>query len=149
MVFKHYPGLFIPLDKRHPKCVPVTSQAPDLGMLTGATSSKSQKTNHLTHLRKTFVWNVTPQSLHQHDNNSSTFSLWVVPCPLTLCLHVCTLTSTQKNHKILTSSFFAHLAWPQKNPIKFSSFNLMQTWDAITEHPMEDKLIKMTNSSKT
>lgn len=33
--FKHYPGLFIPLEKkRHPKCVPVTIKAPGLEMLT-------------------------------------------------------------------------------------------------------------------
>lgn len=41
--FKHYPGLFIPLDKRHPKCVPVTIQVPDQRMLTGAESTFKNK----------------------------------------------------------------------------------------------------------
>lgn len=73
---------------------------------------KITKNNHLTHLKETFVWNVTPQSLHQHDNNSSTFSLWVVPCPLTLCLHVKALSlphKTQNSYSFNIFFFFLHI----------------------------------------
>lgn len=56
----------------------------------------------------------TLQSLHQHDNNSSTFPFWVVPCPSSFCLHLQTLTPHKVQNSYSLNFFFPFgpLAWP-------------------------------------
>lgn len=94
-VFQALPRFVFSFGQRHPKCVPVTIEAPGLGMLTGAVPTFFE-----TIERNLCVIVNTLKSLHQHDNNSpSTVLLRVVPC---LFFFLFASTSTRSLIRFLT-----------------------------------------------
>lgn len=144
MVFKHYPGLFTPLDKGTPSVFQLLYWASDLGecwLVQCQHCGKKYDT-----LEIFFVWkHLVEKSLHQHDNKSSTFLLWVVPCPMAFCLHLLALTHWFTSSQSFSSYslcmfsfflFFLHNSWlgltlTKCHNVEFQ-FRSKANWDALT-----------------
>ena len=145
MFFKHYPGLFIPLEKGTPSVFQLLYQAPDFGNVDWPSTIivEEKQKKKTTHLKETFVWT----SLHQHDKHPVPFFffLWVVPW--TFIYKHSLIQYLPKSYSL--NMFCTTTGLALQNAIMWSSsFGLRQTWDAHCELPKKKLLQKRRNSYK-
>lgn len=137
MFFKHYPGLFIPLDRGTPsvfqlpskhqawECWPVQCQHCQKPFIKNKTNSDT--------LERNLCMKINSKCLHQHDNNSSTVLSGALSINLCFASHSWDPLPHKSNflrckHVLCTTT---GLAIPLQNAIK-QSLDLRQTWDVFT-----------------
>lgn len=147
MFFKHYPGSFIPLDRGTPSVFQLPSKHPAWECWL-VQCQHCQKKKYMRHtwekpLYENELQKKKEKTLHQHDNNSSTLLLRVVPCPLTFSL---THFLHKDSYRLNMFFFFLHYTWLghtlTKHHKKFQFGSKANLRCIHCELPTEDKLLK-------